>query len=559
MELTKNSDMIMNKYIYDKVEDAIKNDKIDSLTKEELNIYCNRYDNESEGISSAYIDKKKKDIADVRQLQLPNTKEYLRNINNDNELKVFIKDDITEHTLKAVIKIIIESLRANPIFISNRKVFIDNIEDIVRKKGKGSFLNSEDIKNIANIIYNKFTSDSIFELYQGGIIKNTENFKIMLDILDIGVYDNVIKKSVTIKTQKEEREVCDADLVEIKSAYANLNVNYNKNEVNDFVNKVAKDNEKNPVKEFLVRNYDNNIDYFEQFCKAITLSEECNQEYSFNLLKKWLIQCVALAHNTDGIIETQGVLVLKGSQGIGKTTLLRKLSPHPSWVKDGHSLNLKDKDNVRECLRFWICELGELNSSFKKSDQDDLKAFLTKKVDEIRLPYAINISTYPRMTSFCASVNDDEFLRDKTGNRRFWILDIVDINLDYIRNMDVSGLWAQIYKEYIDGAEFYLSKEEMEALNTYNKQYTVNSTLSEMLKEILDYNKELRTVSASEFALELNRLKILPNHVKVDSRTVGKAFAELSLNKKTVNGTSRWSIPPINDEYIKDGIVKLFQ
>lgn len=556
--------MIINKNIYDKIDNAIKNDDIDNLSLEELEAYCKCYDNESNGVSSKNINNINKGIiTDIRQIQLPNTKQYLSNISNDDELKRFVRDDASEHILKATIKIIIEALRANPIFIDNRKIFIDNIEDIVRKKGKGSLLNSEDIKNIANIIYDKFTSDSIFELYQGLIIKNTENFNRMLHILDIEVYNNVIKKSVTIKTPKEEREVCDTDLIEIKSEYANINVNYSKGEINDFINKVAKDNEKNPVKEYLEKNYeenyDNNIDYFGQLCEAITLSDECNKEYSYNLLKKWLIQCVALAHNTDGIVETQGVLVLKGGQGIGKTTLLRKLSPHPSWVKDGHSLNLKDKDNIRECLRFWICELGELNSSFKKSDQDDLKAFLTKKVDEIRLPYAINFDTYPRMTSFCASVNDDEFLRDKTGNRRFWVLDIKGIDLEYIRNIYIGGLWAQIYKEYIDGVEFYLSKEEMEELNTYNNQYTVNSTLSEMLNEILDVNKELRTVTASDFALEINKLKILPSHVKVDSRTVGKAFAELAFTKKIVNGTAHWNIPLIKDKYNKDEALKLFQ
>jgi predicted P-loop ATPase len=101
-----------------------------------------------------------------------------------------------------------------------------------------------------------------------------------------------------------------------------------------------------------------------------------------------------------------------------------------------------DKDSVKQCVSHWIVELGELESTFKKSDIDMLKAFVTKKTDELRLPYDRASTTYQRRTAFYASVNAREFLTDTSGNRRFWVIPVKGIDVN--DGVDMQQLWAEV-------------------------------------------------------------------------------------------------------------------
>jgi hypothetical protein len=143
------------------------------------------------------------------------------------------------------------------------------------------------------------------------------------------------------------------------------------------------------------------------------------------------------------------VLVFKGKQGIGKTRLLEALTMNSLYFGDGVVLDVRNKDDVQQSTSKWICELGEISSTFKK-DMDSLKAFISKSIDEYRVPYGKTSVQYPRITSFCGTVNDDEFLIDRTGNRRFAVVPLQDdlyIDYDNIKNFNFLQLWAEIYSE----------------------------------------------------------------------------------------------------------------
>ena len=76
---------------------------------------------------------------------------------------------------------------------------------------------------------------------------------------------------------------------------------------------------------------------------------------------------------------------------------------------------------------------GEIDSTLKK-EQSALKAFLTSPEDDIREPYAKKSIRRPRTTSFCASVNPYMFLKDSTGNRRFWVIHTEKIQIHKLRD-----------------------------------------------------------------------------------------------------------------------------
>jgi len=109
-----------------------------------------------------------------------------------------------------------------------------------------------------------------------------------------------------------------------------------------------------------------------------------------------------------------------------------------------------------------IVELGELGSSFSKSSQDDIKNFLTKTEDVYRMAYAKHEVTVPRATVFGASVNERTFLRDETGNRRFWPVNINDM-MPRVENID--QLWAQNLHMWREGFSYWLDADEMATLN----------------------------------------------------------------------------------------------
>lgn len=129
---------------------------------------------------------------------------------------------------------------------------------------------------------------------------------------------------------------------------------------------------------------------------------------SRTLVSKWLFQCWAMAQNElkDGY-GADGLLVLQGPQGIGKTSFVRKLGVRPELVKLGQYIDTHDKDTTRRCTSAWIVELGELETTLR-SDLERLKAFITAERDEYRLPY-VN-------TTSCVLKGDSETMNDPMYN-----------------------------------------------------------------------------------------------------------------------------------------------
>jgi predicted P-loop ATPase len=128
---------------------------------------------------------------------------------------------------------------------------------------------------------------------------------------------------------------------------------------------------------------------------------------------------VALALNDDDKpVGADGVLVLQGEQGCGKTRFFTVIAITPNWFAEGVSIDIDKKDTVIQATGCWIAELGELDATLKR-EQSALKAYLTAARDAYRLPYARAAVRRPRRTSFCATVNPENFLNDDTGSRRY--------------------------------------------------------------------------------------------------------------------------------------------
>ena len=155
------------------------------------------------------------------------------------------------------------------------------------------------------------------------------------------------------------------------------------------------------------------------------------------------------------------VLVLDGAPGIGKSTLLRKLGG--DWFSDSLSLaDTRDKTAAEKLQGIWIMEIGEMQGT-RKADADILKGFLSTQVDEYRRAYGRVVERHPRTAIICGTTNSTTgFLRDTTGNRRFWPVVVNGggrLSVWDLTEETRSQMWAEAYAYYLDGEEPYLDAE----------------------------------------------------------------------------------------------------
>lgn len=182
-------------------------------------------------------------------------------------------------------------------------------------------------------------------------------------------------------------------------------------------------------------------------------------------------------------------LVLTGPEGAGKSTLFSKMGGQ--WFNDSITTT-EGKEGMEQLRRAWIIEMGEL-AGIKRSEVENVKAFLSKKVDIYRAAYGRHTSDYPRQCVFCGTTNEALFLKGGTGNRRFWVIRIEphlrkhrkwQIALDRDRDQ----LWAEAVHYYREGEKLYLN-EELEALARKRQQEfndDVDDPLFGMLQKFLD-------------------------------------------------------------------------
>ena len=196
-----------------------------------------------------------------------------------------------------------------------------------------------------------------------------------------------------------------------------------------------------------------------------------------SLIHKWALQTIALLYNdSENPISAQGVLVLQGKQGIGKTEFFKHLALDSKFFKEGAVLDMSIKDTIISATSVWICELGEIDSTLSKK-QSALKAFITSNTDRYREPYARKDVVRVRRTALCGTVNPKSFLQDETGNRRYWTVPVNKIDLDKLFHYSsewYAQFWRQMIQEYADNPLGYLlTKEEQELMNEENINYEV--------------------------------------------------------------------------------------
>lgn len=182
--------------------------------------------------------------------------------------------------------------------------------------------------------------------------------------------------------------------------------------------------------------------------------------------RKFLIQAVARALQPG--CQADSVLVLVGDQGAGKSTLFRVLAGD-DWFSDT-VIDLHSNNRFSTINGTWIYEFAEL-ASFRASKSEPIKAFVTSRVDTWRPPYARTDITHKRRVVFVASTNEDEFLADYTGSRRFWPVKVRGpLNREWLASVR-DQLWAEAVVAFKAGEDWHLNRDEDGWRQTQASQY----------------------------------------------------------------------------------------
>ncbi|MBR7085163.1 MAG: hypothetical protein IKI37_08315 [Oscillospiraceae bacterium] len=210
---------------------------------------------------------------------------------------------------------------------------------------------------------------------------------------------------------------------------------------------IATRNKVNPIRTMIENTVWDGKDRLEEVYTMFGIDK--TDTLSRTLFRKWSMQAIAGLYNTyESPFSLDIVLVFQGAQGIAKTRFFEHLAMIHTYFGEGYTIDTRNKDDVIQVTCNWIVELGEIGSTMRK-DMDSLKAFLTKSMDEYRSPYDRAALKYPRHTNFVGTVNDERYLIDETGNRRFATIQIKQgISLNYetqIVSFDSLQFWAQIY------------------------------------------------------------------------------------------------------------------
>lgn len=385
------------------------------------------------------------------------------------------------------------------------------------------------------------------------ITASWKNLSYLLERMGVTVKYNRVNKKVEINGLNISKCSNEAVALLLLGIAHENGLKISKDNTFSFLAAIADMNQYSPVCDFLEeaqKAYNGKQDYIRDMWANFELDPESGQDpdFCFFLFKLWLISAVRMAFNK-GAEAAQGVLVLVGAQGIGKTRFLYMLLPFKEWGAEGVSIDPQVKDDVIKSTGFWIVELGEFGETLKKEKLDRLKQFFTASRDIYRKPFHREPVDEPRRTVFIGTVNGDGFLKDRTGDRRYWVIAVKAIGNNPV---DLKQFWGQVmHLAFVKKERHYLNTEEIQKLNRQNEPFKNITSEEETIRSRLDWNslpESWRWITPTELCDEIG-IHISRN------RITGKVLRQMAdqderIQFKKTNKANKYLLPKVLSRYI---------
>jgi len=292
----------------------------------------------------------------------------------------------------------------------------------------------------------------------------------------------VVMGAVPWDAKTEQRQWGDLDDKGIRWYVENTYDIVSPNKVDDAFGLCANNHSFNRVKDYLTKLQWDGIKRLETLLTDYLGADDTT--YTRAVMRKSLAAAVARAM-TPGC-KYDYMPILSGPQGIGKSTFIRILGL--SFYSD--SLQIFEGKEASEMLQgIWINEIGEL-SGFNRSETNAVKQFLSRTEDIYREPFGKRTKAYPRRCVFFGTTNDSEFLKDRTGNRRFWPVD-VGINTP-VKNVwnnlpeEVDQIWAEAYLYWQLGEKLYLTDEAETQAKLEQEAHSESNAKEGIIREFIE-------------------------------------------------------------------------
>lgn len=308
-------------------------------------------------------------------------------------------------------------------------------------------------------------------------IKSTiQNFNYLCKSYGIKISYDLITKAVLNSLNIQDENVLSAEVRSLLS----LN-GISRDVANEYIYAMSRKNTINSFKEIMDNVIWDGQDRLEEFYNSVTVFPE-HEYLKKTYLLSWVKQMLYLGLYEGKRKIARNVMVLKGNQKIGKSTWIKSLLPEhisDTYIGDNH-LDTEKDTQTQKIIKYLIVELPELDKSFKKTDINAFKAFTSSTFDDLNIKYVTHTVKFMRTTSFIGTINEDIFLKDKTGSTRFYVLPVIKMN--GYHNIDMLQLYKQIL-ETLDWINFELSDEDSEKQRILNEEFEHADEMNELFLE----------------------------------------------------------------------------
>lgn len=245
----------------------------------------------------------------------------------------------------------------------------------------------------------------------------------------------------------------DADTAQLKASLDLKYTTFSSRNHDVVFTKVADDRRFHPI-----RNYLDSLPSWDGRKRVETILIDCleaeDTQYTRTVTKKTFAAAVARIYHPG--MKFDSVLVFDGEQGIGKSTLFKELAGEEYYSDTLSLTDMNDKSGAEKLQGFWVVEIAEL-AGMKKADIEKVKAFLSTSDDKYRPSYGHTVESHPRQGIIIASVNGERgYLRDITGNRRFWVVKLLRKGQKKEWKLDRDQIWAEAKAIWESGEKLYL-------------------------------------------------------------------------------------------------------
>lgn len=250
----------------------------------------------------------------------------------------------------------------------------------------------------------------------------------------------------------------------------------------DAVNVVAQQNAFHPVRDYLDSCAWDGVPRVETLLIDYLGAEDV--PYTRAVTRKTLVAAVARIYQPG--CKFDYMLTLRGRQGLGKSAFIAKLGG--KWFSDTFS-TMQGKEAYEQVLGVWLVEVGEL-AGMRKAEAETIKLYISKQSDRFRPAYGRRIEEFPRQCVFIGTTNETQFLRDTTGNRRFWVVDTPNKPAkdmwQELTPETVKLIWGEAVELYKAGEPLYLSKELEAYARKTQETYEEENPRAGLIAEYLD-------------------------------------------------------------------------